>query len=269
MSIQTKHNPNDVNNGLCGAICHGLLNHDNIEAVDSYEDIIHVFGNWSHKNLCLIRNLRSKQIPVIFSALKGLSCLLSDTGNTTRNINILCTIRNIAATGAIIHVCGPVEYNIIKKTAKTANVKIISNAMLTSSTSMPSMVNSFAKLYTTAYYENDENIKASIHDTVSQYGIHDNNMSEICEKMLYLKHLKRKGVIRRTFLDETTELLRNADYDENVMLQVLEKMKISRFAENAMALMAEESTLTEGFMPITAIEGKTFRKMKELVIDSK
>ena len=67
-------------------------------------------------------------------------------------------------------------------------------------------------------------------------------------------------------LDDFSTLLIQSDYDEDKMAEILDKLKVYDFMQSLEKVMEEKSQLTEGFMPITAIDNNLTNKIKKTIL---
>ncbi len=72
----------------------------------------------------------------------------------------------------------------------------------------------------------------------------------VSKQLLYDKYLNTRGLLTTKRLEETAQLLIRTDYDEDRLAALLPKLGITTFTQELLALLEEQSLLTEGFMPI-------------------
>ena len=72
----------------------------------------------------------------------------------------------------------------------------------------------------------------------------------VSKQLLYDKYLNTRGLLTTKRLEETAQLLICTDYDEDRLAALLPKLGITTFTQELLALLEEQSLLTEGFMPI-------------------
>ena len=81
--------------------------------------------------------------------------------------------------------------------------------------------------------------------------------------MRYRYH--RRQIAQKELEDFSTLLIRS-DYDEDKMAEILERLKIYDFMESLEKVMEEKTQLTEGFMPIMAIDNSLTKKIKKTIL---
>ena len=81
--------------------------------------------------------------------------------------------------------------------------------------------------------------------------------------MRYRYHRRQ---IAQQELDDFCTLLINSDYDEDKMAEILDRLKIYDFMESLEKVMEEKTQLSEGFMPITAIDNNLTKKIKKTIL---
>ena len=67
-------------------------------------------------------------------------------------------------------------------------------------------------------------------------------------------------------LEDFSTLLIRSDYDEDKMAEILERLKIYDFMESLEKVMEEKTQLTEGFMPVMAIDNSLTKKIKKTIL---
>ena len=81
--------------------------------------------------------------------------------------------------------------------------------------------------------------------------------------MRYRYHRRQ---IAQNELDDFSTLLIQSDYDEDKMAEILDKLKVYDFMQSLEKVMEEKSQLTEGFMPIAAIDNNLTNKIKKTIL---
>ena len=254
-----------INRELCQSLHQNLSNLDGVELVDTSPEIVHIFGVWNNASAQKTESYRKKKIPVIFTPIKGLANLKLSDGATTNNISIRQAIKNIAKRGAVIHVCGKQENACIKGIARNAETAIIANSSFTATTDNQKMVSQFAKIYSSSYQANDNKIREGIRQQIKKIkGIKADTVS-FCEHIMYIRQRYIMGNIPKSYIEETSKLIRTSDYDEKEIEKVLDGLKVASFAAYIMTLLEDTANLTEGFMPIEQKRGKIVKKMESII----
>lgn len=264
--IPTKMHSDFINAGMHKLLCQALKVHGEVSIVDSSPDIVHVFGIWSNAYAKLVEKLRSLGIPVVFTSINGMAELKNSEGHTTNNIYTRRALGSIAKNGATIHVCGNFEAATVSHIYKYASISLITNPLFTSTTNNDFMVTKFMQLYLSVVERNDKNIKESIRSLVKKAGVENKEIAEICSRIIYIQKRFIMENIPLDYLEQTSAVMISSDYDEKEMRKTLETLHISKFASYTMALLSSKAKLTEGFMPIESIGGKTVEKMEKVII---
>lgn len=257
----------DMHIAMCDVLRQGLRDRENIQLVYGNPDIVHVFGRWDRHHVSLVRKLRAKGLPVLFTCADGFAgaCRMCGMGMTV--LSQRRCARAIARHGACIHVGGRCEESIIKGIEPNALIMVMTSPLLTASTDTSSFLDNILYIYNKVCKESDEMARDSIRKTIDRNDVTQPVTRMFVQRLLYLAHLYKKGCIPQSFLDDTVSFMASSDYDEEEARNILHKLKMLKYASQCMHLLAETSSLTEGFMPVRSKNGKDARRMKALVIN--
>lgn len=256
---------NHINRDLSDILRQRLSDSDSMQIVDTSPELVHIIGTWTRGSASVIKKIKAKKLPVVFTSIEGLAPLVNMNGDRTRHTAKVAVIRKICSECDIIHVCGPIEDSVLKSVAKKARTTIIANSTFTSLTDETAMTDLFANTYVNTYTANISLINDSIKAKVKA-ATDNETIADICTRLLYLKSRYIMGCIKQEFLDETSRLLVASDYDENEMARVLTTLGISKFSAYSMTLLEQKSQLTEGFMPIASADGRIADRMQNMTV---
>lgn len=246
-----KSSANQLNADLLSTIANSIGNYGEYEIVTSQPDLVHVFASWNATTERTIKKFKNKGIPVVLTSINGLADLLASPH----------PLHPYA-----FHCCGPSEAKLIKRVAPEIPISIIACPLFTSTTDTNRMLKAISDLYNNVYDAHDTNVKERIQRTIDQLDCNDNTIKRLCSLLLYLQYSYKREVIRQSFLNEIASEFIHSDYDEDIMRQALDALKIYEFSASAMALLEQLTPLTEGFMPIPASTDKLTDKMQKLTI---
>lgn len=264
--IPDKLSDTHVNRGLPDLLRQWLPASGAMLVVDKHPQIVHVFGLWNSSYAKLVKRLRRKGLPVVFTSIEGLSPLLNINGNTTNDIIRIAAIRQICTSCNIIHVCGNTEKALLESLSKKAHTKVILNSMLTSLTDEERMLSIFQETYISAYEQNTSFIRECISKKIKAV-TNDETIADVCSCLMYIRSLYVSGCIPQKVLDDTTSTMMTHDYDEAEMANVLKSLKMLRFSSFCMSLLENRTQLTEGFMPIPSASGKIDSRMQNMIVE--
>lgn len=257
----------DMHIAMCDVLRHGLCGRDDIQLVDGNPDIVHVFGRWDRHHVSLVRKLRARGLPVLFTCADGFAGACRMRGRGAASLSQRLCARSIARHGACIHVGGRCEESIVRSMEPKALIMVMASPLMTASTDIDSFLDNILYIYNKVCKESDEMAREAICNTLDRNDVTQPVERLFVQRLLYLAHLYKKGCIPQSFLDETVSFMVSSDYDEEEARNILHKLKIFKYASQCMHLLAETSSLTEGFMPVRSKNGKDARKMKALVIN--
>ena len=87
----------------------------------------------------------------------------------------------------------------------------------------------------------------------------------ICTMMLNLKYeISHRNVSMRHLID-LFELIRFENYNEDGLTKMLRHLRIKKFASRLLFVMKDILGLTEGFMPIEAVDDKVTDRLRKLI----
>lgn len=253
-----------------------ITNYGDIQVVDDKEDIVHVFGEWTHTWTHKVKNIRKREVPVVFTAMSGQASLYGDNGTITKHRALKKAIKQIANQGATIHVSGRSEMQALQSIISEGVMKTIHNPQYTRTTSHDEVAKAFVSLYEQAIIDNDQTIYNNTHNMVSQKldkslcttPTEYDNIVNIATRILYVKHLLNKRAIPQSYLDQTSRDMIDSDYNEQLMQQLFKDLQKDKFVAYVMALLESNSTLTEGFMPISPKNGKMVDNMQKCIYNN-
>lgn len=227
-------------------------NYKDIVITDQNPDIVHLFGDWDMQTFFKVKSIYNRSIPLVFTSIGGLQSLISCNKMKTSYI-----IKQITKYISIIHVCGPIEKNLLSRINKNIKIHTISNPAISNIITIDEMVSQMIVLYRQTIMFHDNHICEQIKNKVNNICKSDAAISEICICILYIKYLHNRGFIPQSKLDELSQTLIKCQYDEEEMGKVLKNLSIYGYTSSLLSVLNKKSTLTEGFMPITDKEDKT------------
>lgn len=244
--IINKHNCiRDVNASMALILRDYLASHG-CQATDHAPDIIHVFGRWNNQYARIIRHCYNYKIPIVFTAIDGIQSL-ADKENGSFHLNI--SPRQIIRYSSVIHTSGPMEEKLVKHVCKEAETCIIQNPAITASLTNSEMGNKMYELYKDTIGVHDRRIRNDIEAKVAQTNTKIKEIDELCSEILYIKYLTHRRNIPKETIDNLTEKLLQTQYDEDIMAETMEELKIDKFAASLFYVLCSISSLSEGFVP--------------------
>ena len=255
-----------LNARLCESLPQELMSSGSVNVVDRHPDLVHLFGLWNKESIKAIHWFKVRRIPIVFTSLDGLPALNPTVKGVSGQSALNSCLKKVSSLVEVVHVCGSVEETAIRDLCKEAKTVCIKNCYYTRLTSKPSMLQALEKLYVSVVEKHDEEVRQTITDRIKEANITDKAMATIASRLLMLHTLYIKGSIPQNFLDDLSALLVKTDYDEKHLCSVLRRLKLYKFASRAMQILADCSTLTEGFMPMPPTDDKLTAGIKENVI---
>jgi len=213
--------------------------------------LIHVIGKLNKSSLYLIFKAYRKNIPVIYSPMGELLILYTKRNNLVRVIQKFF-FDHIASKGiALIHICGMMEYERMATHLRTSSITLIENpnlsARISSKITTTKMISEYEKTYTSF----NQHIHESIVHQLKKQQVNQ-NISDICEKLIFVRYEKYREGLTMTILQDIAEALHQCDCDEDKLAEVLKSLKIYDFTSSLEQVLYDKKLLTEGFMPIPA-----------------
>ena len=113
------------------------------------------------------------------------------------------------------------------------------------------MTNALIHLYSTTMAKHERTVQETIEKKLALAKVDAaDEVAVVSKQLLYDKYLNTRGLLTTKRLEETAQLLIRTDYDEDRLAALLPKLGITTFTQELLALLEEQSLLTEGFMPI-------------------
>ena len=219
-------------------------------------DVLHAVGTPTQTIISKMRNARRRLIPVVYSPLATISPW-----------NSSCYEKFILKNG-FIHAVGENEQKFLQEKYKGTNVVLIKNPGVTHDISQALFSANFKQLYDEVIIKHEEAIKDNIAKRIEKLkdDIQDNVLKDMLKSCLYMRYRYHRRQIAQQELDDFCTLLINSDYDEDKMAEILDRLKIYDFMESLEKVMEEKTQLSEGFMPITAIDNNLTKKIKKTIL---
>ncbi len=234
---------------------------EGITVADDFPDVVHIFGTWNDSFTRLCESFSKRGIPIVFTCIEGLPAS-TRLGKSPIKKYFKRKISHLA-TG--LHVCGNAEKALIKANCNISHIYCINNACQTSLISSEEMANNALEMYRKVIDDNECLTRKRIVSFLKRKKVNDDTIKTICFKLLYIKHLLRRGNLPRHLLQDLADYLTLNNYDEDKMSTTLKRAGIIRFASRMMYVLNNNSTLTEGFMPIAATDDKRAKHIESLI----
>ncbi len=124
------------------------------------------------------------------------------------------------------------------------------------------------QLYDEVIIKHEEAVKDNIAKRIEKLknDVQDDVLKDVLKSCLYMRYRYHRRQIAQKELEDFSTLLIRSDYDEDKMAEILERLKIDEFMESLEKVMEEKTQLTEGFMPIMAIDNSLTKKIKKTIL---
>lgn len=223
---------------------------------DSDFDIFHAIGAIDQSLAKKITNTHRHLIPIVSSPLATIS-----PWQTTSKTSCL-------KHSPFLHAIGAAESQYLKHKYPHATIIMIKNPTVTSEISSSQMAHGFYQLYQQAIHTHDENMRADIKKKVDSIcnDVKDENINILLNKFLYIRYKYLRHQIRKHELEELATVMIQTDYDEDLMSNILEQMKIYNFVASLEEVLSQFTSLTEGFMPIPQGHNSLTKKIISYII---
>ncbi len=257
-----------LNARLYESMSQELRSRGSVNVVDRNPDIVHLFGLWNKESIKVIHDFNVRRIPIVFTSLDGLTALKATGKSVTGQGATSRFIKKVSSSVDAVHVCGTVEEAAIHEICREATTVCIRNCYYTHLISKFSMLQALENLYVSVVEKHDEEVRLAIAKRIKEANISDKLIASIISRLLFLHTLYIKGCIPKTFLDDLSALLVDADYDEKLLCNVLHTLKLYKFTSSAMQILADFSCLAEGFMPMPPADDRLTADIKQCVIQT-
>lgn len=264
--IPDKLSDANINRGIPDLLRQMLPATGAILVVDEHPQIVHVFGLWNSSYAEVVKILRRRGLPVIFTSIEGVPPLLNEKGNTTNDMIKIAAIRKICTLCNVIHVCGNTEKTLLESISEKIHTKVILNSEFTALTNDNTVTSMFQETYMSVYEQNTDIVKDGIKTMIMSL-TKDDTIADICSRLMFIRSLYISGCIPQSVLDETADKMITSDYDEAAMADLIRALKIFKFSSFCMSLLESRTQLTEGFMPIPSASGKICDRMRNMIVE--
>lgn len=247
--------PADINYSLCQLLREKLAENKGVTLTDKAPDIAHVFGDWDNKTASLVKSFHNCRIPIIYTSLKGLQAV-SAKENASSMISIKRNRSEIANRISVFHVCGEKERQAVERKHRKTATKLIYNPSITAMATPQDTISKTLALYEETVASHDQHIRQTIAERVKKTNVKETNICEICCQILYIQYLMLRGGITQELLDALSSTMMREQYDEDIMAETLKRLDMTGFTASLLPVLGKRAALTEGFMPIAAVNNK-------------
>ena len=233
-------------------------------------DIVHILGVWSSKANKITRKAKKMGIPYIVSPLGGISFWNMKKPTTRRPIQRMLYQKKEIKDAQAIVATTVAEFDYLRKRKWNSQIYRISNCILTHQISEAEMQAEFKSIYdkVIAKYEQRkaEKIKERVALSLGEHKEQDNE-DAILEQLLQIESRIPHQNIPLSYLQKLQILLHDTEYNDDILEERIEQLKIRKFSQRVFQVMAETTGLTEGYMPIEAIEDKTSKQIQKIITE--
>ena len=232
-----------------------------VELVDKHPDLIHVVGIRNEVSMQAITKAHSRQIPVACSPLGELTPWnLQQHLARTQAPNL----KNALQSANLIHVTGPFEQKTVEEIARKHGRTILApNPVVTNASTFEHVAQILVEEYIQLIQKQEDAKRMEIKKLL--VGESDEVASSLYEKILYLRYMNQRQTLPLLLLHELAALLTQSDYDENAFSKNLKRYAIEGFFPRLEQILAEQSSLTEGFMPLPPVDDRETERMRKYV----
>lgn len=231
-------------------------------------DIIHFWGGWNKITAWHAHIAYSKNIPYIITPAEAYMPWEMTKTPLKRATGALHYEKKFVKQAQHILVCGKMEADYMKAMKWNSNISCIANPFVTYGITSEDAIDSLKKLYqeTIALYDQHKRrmIVKKAKEICSNAEINDptlETIEQLMEKILYLRYLYQRNNIPRQVLEELALFMKQQNYNEEIMAQMLEQQKLLKFTSELEAVLYNEGLLTEGFMPVIRRYDRTCEKI--------
>ncbi len=238
----------------CQALAEEFGRDSSITLTDENPDVIHIVGAWDASSMSIANDAAAKFIAWMHTPLGSLSPWHKPSNNQLK----------LSGSAPKVIASGTMEKELLQDTCKE-NLKIILNAVTTNTTSMRDMAASYLAVYQEVCKSMAFTLQKHLSCLMKPLLLDDENITFILHEFIYAQYLYKKGNLPKLFLDSLAQQMTQRNYDENRMAELFKQMGIYEFSQRLEYVMQEQSSLTEGFMPVPMLCDKEAKNMTKLI----
>lgn len=231
---------------------------------ENQPDIVHIIGCWNMEAHHLAKRMYNMRIPYIYNTMEGL--MPWNKNKCIGNLPFFAQQKEAISHAALVLVGGEMEKTSMEELGWNHRIAILANPLTTKSITESETMENLLSYYEQVANKHDLVIRNEIAKEVNLMSLNSNDAQEVMSKFLYAQYLCRRKMISQRFLDEFSQTLTKTNYDEDLMKDMLQKKGLLLTASRIEQVMEDESTLTEGFMPIPARNDKETDKIKTYIL---
>ena len=242
----------DADGSLLNIQTHDLL-HELLEKIPSVDllspnpDVIHIMGEWNSHTEAILKDAVQRHIAVVYTPL----CALSPWKNATSKVT------HLSWKATMVVASGAMEQEYLDDGSTDRHLMLIKNACTTNTTTADDMVTQYLIAYDEAVRINDQQLWTQVDSKVALIKNTDATMMQLCRQFIYAQYLFQRRNIPQPFINDLATLLKQSNYDEDRLADILHLIRLHAFVARLETVMAEVSSLTEGYMPIPSLNDKT------------
>lgn len=242
-----------------------LQRYDEIELSHEFPDIVHVFGAWDASADKKLEQCHRLLIPAVYSSLGQLAPWHFPKHPTPTQVLRISAQKQATQQASALIVWGELEKQEMEKRKWNEQLHVIPNAVTTSIISPEAMAHETMKLYHEILEAHDRLTHQRIREKLNIFPNDDSPEKEVCHALLYLRYQYHRRNIKKQSLQELNDTLNSLEYDEDVLNNMLEQLNEAQFAARIMQVLSEDYKLTEGFMPLSPLDDKHTKRLREAV----
>lgn len=210
-------------------------------------DLIHILGAPTYRAKKIMGGARSRLIPVVWSPM--------------RTVN-----KWMLHHATAVHVWGRHEQEHLQKLAKNTTVFLIKNPIVTNDITKRGLLAGIIQLYDNILKKHDTQIRSNIEERITKMGETEEVLHQVLFEFLYIRYLFQRHAIPVDALRNLRNIMTSNNYNEDDMETLLKRLKLHDFIASLEKVIEEETSLTEGFEPVPALDNRLTKKIRKVII---
>ena len=223
---------------------------------DGYYDLLHVIGA---STPTVIRNLqqeKSKLIPIAYSPLGTIA--------PWSKASFPKTLGKYVAW----HACGKHEYEYLQQQFTQTTITWLKNPVTTTDLTAADFAYAIQRFYQEVLEHHEDFIWSLIRQRIGLLHLKEEQpeLFQVLQQILYVEYKFKRKQILSSNIEELGHLMHEMKYDEDELANSLQALHTYDFMASLEQVMEERKLLSEGFMPIPALQNRITKKINKTII---
>ena len=231
-------------------------NNDITIVTDGYYDFLHVIGLPTSSVIRHLQQERERLIPIAYSPLGTIA--------PWSKVSFPKTLGKYVAW----HACGKHEYEYLQQQFTPTTITWLKNPVTTTDLTAADFASAIQRFYQEVLEHHEDFIWSLIRQRIGLLHLKEEQpeLFQVLQQILYVEYKFKRKQILSSNIEELGHLMHEMEYDEDELANSLLALHTYDFMASLEQVMEERKLLSEGFMPIPALQNRITKKINKTII---